>query len=114
MWNEPYYASMTVKGLTTYRLSAVIKVGTRLLFWKESPDEINQFTSQEELSKRLYVVNNSNVHSGNTVYVYVKRHSDASADKPIHFNANQLNCLIEHRDFEINPLGEVILKEQND
>lgn len=111
LWNEPYYASLTDKGLT-YHLSAIIKVGMRLLFWDKSPEEINQFMPQEELAKRLFVVRKFNAPS--TIYVYAKHHADASENKPAHYTANQLNCLIEHRDFEITPLGTVILKEQHD
>ena len=111
LWNEPYYASLTEKGLV-YHLSAVIKVGTRLLFWEKSPDEINQFMPQDELSKRLFVVRKFNAPS--TIYVYAKHHADASENEARHFSANQLNCLIEHRDFEVTHLGTIILKEQND
>ena len=67
---------------------------------------------QEELAKRLFVVRKFNAPS--TIYVYAKHHADASENKPAHYTANQLNCLIEHRDFEITPLGTVILKEQHD
>lgn len=111
LWNEPYYISLTEKGIT-YQLSAIIKVGTRLIFWEQSPEEISRLMPKEELSKRLFVVRKFNAPS--TVYVYVKHHADASENEPKHLAANQLNCLIEHRDFEITPLGTVILKEQHD
>ena len=93
-----------------YRLSAIIKVGTRVLLWKESPEEIFDFrNNQEELSKRLYIVGKFNTTGADLIYI--RHHLNSTIDFDYKLVANNANCLIEHRDFEIDILGNIIFHD---
>ncbi len=102
---EPYYASMTEKGIL-YGLTAIIKVGYRVLLWNECPDELRDMTPAQ-LSERLYVVQKFNHTSAD--HVYLKHHLDAGKEEiyvsPV---PNDMNCMIEHRDFKIDALGNIL------
>ena len=103
--NEPYYNRVEEKGVS-YNLSAVIKVGVRMLKWENSPEELYDI-SPEELSKRLFIVKKLN--SVGSDYLYLKSHINGSNDDK--FNQvgirNMNNYLIEGRDFEIDELGRI-------
>lgn len=117
--SEPYYASLT-KGKVTYTLTAIIKSGTRMLFWDKHPEEIRDL-DKGQLLKRLFVTDNFN-NSG-TDYIYLKHHDYAgddsaqskgvtnfvSSDSPqlLKLTPNNLNALIENVDFEIDILGNI-------
>ncbi len=91
-----------------YHLKSVLKVGTRILLWKENPEEIFDIKNdKEELSKRLYrVVKFNNTGSD---YVYLSHHLNAKSDAiDKKLVANKINCLVEHQDFEIDELGNII------
>lgn len=101
--NEPYYKSFIEKNVV-YNLSAIIKVGTRVIMWKENPDEVLEL-SKEELYKRLYVVGKFNTTGADLVYL--KHHTNATENYDIKLVPNNLNCLIENRDFKIDDLGNI-------
>lgn len=106
--NESYYKKIEEKGVF-YNLSVVIKVGLRLLKWNNAPDELYHI-SQEELSKRLFVVKKFN--SVGSDRLYLKSHIDGSNDdKFISLGVNGLNYMIEGRDFEIDELGNIRFKD---
>lgn len=93
-----------------YKLSAIIKVGTRVLLWKESPEEILEIrNNKEELSKRLYIVGKFNTTGADLIYI--RHHLNSSIDFDYKLVANNINCLIEHRDFEIDILGIIIFHD---
>lgn len=93
-----------------YKLSAIIKVGTRVLLWKESPEEIIDFrNNKEELSKRLYIVGKFN-NTGSD-HIYLRHHLSTSIDFDLSLVSNLFNCLIEHRDFEIDRLGNIVFHD---
>ena len=95
---------------TEYKLSAVIKVGTRVLLWKDSPEEIFEIrNNNEELSKRLYIVGKFN-NTGSD-FLYIRHHLNSTKDFDYKLVANNANCLIEHRDFEIDLLGNILLHD---
>ncbi|MDR3669119.1 MAG: hypothetical protein P4L35_20000, partial [Ignavibacteriaceae bacterium] len=107
-----------------YTLSAILKVGTRVLVWKEYSDEIRDL-SKRDLLKRLYKIYKFN-EIGPTGYVYLQFHNEARPDKELgegekvfnydnyqprlRFSADNLRCLIEGRDFKITLDGEIELK----
>lgn len=104
---EPYYASITEKGVD-YKLTAAIEPGTRVLLWNESPEEINDIKHDtKELSKRLYVVYKFN--NTGTDRLYLLPHISSDEDSEIQFVATTFNCLIEHRDFRVDVLGNIVL-----
>lgn len=106
--NEPYYNKIEEKGIS-YNLSAVIKVGLRLLKWNNTPEELYHI-SQDELSKRLFVVKKFN--SVGSDRLYLKSHIDGSNDdKFISLGVTGLNYMIEGRDFEIDELGNIHFKD---
>ena len=101
--NEPYYKSYIDKNIV-FNLSAIIKVGTRVIMWNDNPDEVQELT-KEELFKRLYVVGKFNNRRSD--FVYFKHHTKASENYDMELVPNNLNCLIENRDFKINELGNI-------
>lgn len=105
---EAYYAQIK-SGNIIYNLRAIIKVGTRLLLWNESPDEL-PLLAKSELLSRLYVVGKFNTTSSD--HVYLRKHLNAQSDNfDLELVANKLNCLIEHEDFEIDELGRIHFNE---
>ena len=108
LFDEPYYARYTDKKGVEYKLNAILKVGTRMLEWKESPDEIMEL-SRQELSKRLYVVVKFNNTGSDTLYL--RKHLNATTGIDLKLVADKVNYLIEHRDFEIDKLGNIIFKD---
>ena len=102
--NEPYYSKIEEKGVY-YNLSAVIKVGMRMLRWENTPEEL-YCISQEELSKRLFVVKKFN--SVGSDRIYLKSHLDGSnSENFLNFGISALKFLIEERDFKIDDLGSI-------
>ena len=101
--NEPYYKSYIDKNIV-FNLSAIIKVGTRVIMWNDNPDEVQELT-KEELFKRIYVVGKFNNRRSD--FVYFKHHTNASENYDMELVPNNLNCLIENRDFKINELGNI-------
>lgn len=105
---------------TTYKLAAVLKIGTRVLMWNECPEELYEL-DKSVLYNRMYVLYKFNESSSN--YAYLRKHiiAETSEKEQNDFDlekdfsllklvADKFNCLIEGRDFEIDELGEVIFK----
>lgn len=104
---EPYYISYIDKNVK-YHLSAILKNGTRLILWNDTPEEVFDLT-KTQLLKNVYVVVKFNTTSSDRIYL--KHHCNAKDEFDLTFVPNDLNCLIEGRDFEVNELGEIIFKE---
>lgn len=115
LWQEPYFKTLR-NGKKQYNLSAIIKVDTKVLMWNKTPDELLELP-QTELNKRLFIVEKFNEPS--SIYVFLKNHLEANEVKhqisfdsdsykgALQLTANNFNCLIEGRDFEITPMGEI-------
>lgn len=103
LWDNNTYNTIIDKKIE-YKLSAIIKVGTRVLLWKDTPEEL-QGMSNAELSERLYVVTNFNRTSSD--HIYLRHHLNASKDYDISPVANDADFIIEHRDFDIDTLGNI-------
>ena len=119
LYKEPYFQKIEV-GTIELKLSAIIKTGTHVLMWKESPDELESIT-KEQLNRRLFIVYKFN-NSG-ADYVFIQNQVEARQDNELgdgdtiynpdtyqsrlKLNANKFNCLIENRDFKINELGNI-------
>ncbi len=106
-------------------LKAIIKKGTRVLFYNTYPEEV-QDLDNDALSKRLYIVQKFN--AAPTAYLYLYQHIEArdetkmdSSEKgkeysPGHIpayircKADNFKALIEHYDFEVDTLGNIIFK----
>ncbi len=109
-------------------LKAVINVGTMVILWENTPDEVWDL-SIEEIKKRLFKVNGLSILTIQKKYnygrIYLKIHNDShpstelkehsgeykSTDDIFPFRMilhNQLNALIEGIDFTITPLGKLI------
>ncbi len=117
---EPEFAFY--EGNENMPLKAVIKKGTRVLFYVNYPDEINDL-DRNKLSERLFVVYKFNIIG--TPTLYLRHHLEARKDKEcdssetstafslskkisyISLKANSLKALIEHYDFEIDALGNI-------
>ena len=112
-------------------LKAIIKVGTMVILWENSPEEVLEI-SKEELKKRLYkIVGLSNqriVRPSGKIDEYativMRFHQEASAATDLKtqdgkfvaneeykaqrkMNHNQFNALIEGVDFKFSSLGEI-------
>ncbi|MBA4409214.1 MAG: HNH endonuclease domain-containing protein [Bacteroidota bacterium] len=119
LWNEPFYKEIEDKK-KTFSLSAIIKVGTRVLLWSNDPSELADLSSSD-LLKRLFVVYKYN--SVGIEYIYMQNHIESRPDNELDagdtsfdnlnyqprvmLTANKFNCLIEHRDFIITPVGKI-------
>lgn len=106
---EPYYASIIEKGVE-YKLTAAIEPGTKVLLWNESPEELRDIINDKnELSKRLYSVYKFN--NTGTDRLYLLPHISSDEKSEIQFVASSFNCLIEHRDFEVDILGNITFSD---
>ena len=119
IYNEPYFQKVE-EGKRELRLSAIIKTGTRVLMWKDNPDELNDMTS-EQLNRRLFVVYKFNNMGSN--FIYLQNHIESRPDNVLgdgdssfidsiyqhrlRVTANNFNCLIENRDFRITDIGKI-------
>ena len=101
------YNHITEKNVE-YRLSAIIRVGDYVLLWKDSPDELRGM-DVAHLSTRLYIVVKFNTTGADLLYL--KAHLSAKIETDVQLVANNVNCLIEHRDFEIDTLGFITFKD---
>lgn len=105
--NEPLYNHFTSKD-GDLKLAAVITPGQKVMRWYESPAELHGLVDdKEELSKRLYIVYKFNKKGASDI-LYLQSH--LSHDEEVKLAANKFNVLIEHRDFEIDLLGNIVLK----
>ena len=91
-----------------YKLSAIIRVGDYVLIWNENPDELKEL-DKAEISKRLYVVVKFNTTGADLLFL--KKHLSANVEPDLNLVANKVNCLIEHRDFEIDTLGNITFND---
>lgn len=123
LFHEPEFAFY--EGNHSMPLRAIIKKGTRVLLFANTPDEIPDLDN-DTLSKRLYVVYKFNVMG--TPNIYLRNHLEArtetqceaseksstfDTDTPVSYlsmKANNFKALIEHYDFEIDSLGKINFK----
>ncbi len=103
-----------------YELAYQLKVGTMVLLYENSAEEIFE-CSKEELVKRLYKITGFSP-LGNSARIILKYHQEARADLDIQTGAykhdeeykavrlllqTQFNALIEGQDFTISTTGEI-------
>jgi CRISPR-associated endonuclease Csn1 len=123
LFREPEFAHY--EGSQSMPLRAIIKKGTRVLLFANSPDEIPDLDN-DALSKRLFIAYKFNTMG--TPTIYLRHHSEArpetqcdSSEKSSSFDAttpfsylslkaSNFKALIEHSDFEIDPLGNIVFK----
>lgn len=93
-------------------LKAIIKKGTRVLLYNNIANEVHDL-DRDELSKRLYIVYKFNAMG--TPNVYLKHHLEArkenecdNKDSYLSLKASNFKALIEHYDFEVDTLGNII------
>ena len=101
------YNHITEKNVE-YRLSAIIRVGDYVLLWKDSPEELREM-DVAQLSTRLYNVVKFNNKGSD--FLYLRNHLSADIEPDTMLVPNNVNCLIEHRDFEIDTLGFITFKD---
>ncbi len=111
------------KGKNLFRLplKAIIKIGDRIILYKEDKDEL----TKDNLKERLFVVFKFNEPTPSTGYLYLQHHLEARPNdilgkleekdfipekyQPrLFLNVDKLNCMIEGIDFSIMPDGEII------
>lgn len=117
------------------QLCYLLKIGTMVLLYEQSPDELYT-ASQEQLAKRLYKVVGLSKMTINDKYHYgtisLRFHQEARMAKDlksksgkwkqgeeirpiIGINHNQCNFMVEGKDFELSPIGKVKFnKKAND
>lgn len=101
-----------------YSLKYVIKVGTKVLIYKESPDEL----SPDNYADRLYIIYKFNQdHTSNNIYLCLKHNllaninnikalstfEDKNSTPVLRWNAKKCNMLVEGYDFYIDNLGRI-------
>ena len=110
LFQENYYSILKEKKLE-YKLSAILKVGDRILLWKETPEELTRLDA-EKISERLFVIEKFNNMGSD--FLYYRHHLDASNnDDLLKSTAQNANFLFEHRDFDIDELGNIIFKDND-
>jgi CRISPR-associated endonuclease Csn1 len=119
---EPYFQTIIEKD-KQYNFSAIIKIGTKVLMKKDDKEDLSEL-ELTELYKRLFVVYKFNFKGQDCIYL--QNHLEARKDADIKddftiFNpteyqarltlvANNLCCLIEGKDFEMNLNGTIKFK----
>jgi len=119
LWEEPYFQVINEKNIQL-NLTAIIKVGTRVLMWSDGPEELIGM-SDNDLSGRLYVVYKFNLKGANCIYIqsHIDARNEISNDEDytifdktkyqarLTMVANSFNCLIENRDFIVTEMGKI-------
>lgn len=109
--NTSSYNKMIVKGVC-YNLKQVIKVGSRVILLDDvCGDESYSLISNEDLSKKLFVVVKFN-NTGSD-HLYLRNHLNAQTGEnsiDLELVPSKLNCLVEGHDFEIDELGIILFK----
>ena len=103
------------------------------MLWKDKPEELQDLSNiklKKERNKRIFEVLKFN-GDNNYFYIYLRLHIDATTNKELRpeqiskiykdldigdkTNIKKLKCLVEERDFTIDPLGDIqIIKKDND
>jgi len=125
LYSHPYFSIIESKSKKLFELKAILKVGGKVIMWKESPEEIRDL-SKEDLLKRVYRIYKFNSIS-TTGLLYLQFHSEAREDKELGnddvifepnkyqprlmLNSNKFNCLIENIDFLLTPDGEIFIND---
>ena len=105
-----------------------LKIGQHVILYETSPDEI-VISDKADVSKRLYVITGLSINPVGTGYgsIVMRHHQEARMAKDVKvtkgaYKSNdsyrgsiflyhtQFNALVEGLDFEINALGEIMLK----
>lgn len=102
-----------------YSLKWILKKGTMVVFYSESPDEIFELNTNE-LSKRLYkiyviegdgrirFVHHQEARAVTEVEVHNGEYKNNEIFKPrLRMSYNQFKALVQGQDFEINDLGKI-------
>ena len=116
--NEPEFKTIK-KGKFELSLKVILKAGDKVIFYKESRDEI----TLENIKYRLYRLYKFNELGENTAYLYLQNHIEARPDNELdkgekafdpnkyqprlEFTADKMNCLFENVDFKIMPDGRI-------
>ena len=117
--NEPYFQTIEENNDSLY-LTAIIKAGTRILMWSNSPEELVGM-SHKDVSKRLFVVYKFNLKGANCIYLqnHIEARNEINKDEDctvfdeskyqarLTLVANSFNCLIENRDFVVTEQGKL-------
>lgn len=125
---NPIVPSTSSKG---YPLRWRLKKGLHVILYETSSSEID-FSNKEDVVKRLYVVTGLNIDPTWNGYgaIVMRYHQEARMSKDVKaikgaykngeahrasivMRHTQFNALVEGIDFDINALGEIILKKSN-
>lgn len=123
LFSEPEFATLKKKDsknpeiitdIKTMPLKAIIKKGTRVILYTHYPDEVKDYNT-DKLSNNLYIVYKFN--STGTPNIYLRHHLIAQEEKDckdsksyLSLKASNFKALIEHVDFEVDPLGNITFK----
>lgn len=114
------------KSRNSYPLKYRLKIGTMVLLYEETPEEIYEL-DKAQLCKRLYKItgmSSMNISGNNYGRIYMVHHQVAKPASEIKFQNGkyctseslregimmlhtQFQALIQHQDFEINDIGEI-------
>ena len=127
LFNDTYYNNLEVgkgKNIQNAFLHSIIKVGLKVIFYKESIDELKEL-SNELLIRRIFRVYKFNEMG--TPNLFLQNHIEARRnelldDGDTEFNqdkyqyrlkikADKFKCAIEHKDFEVKLDGQIVWLE---
>jgi CRISPR-associated endonuclease Csn1 len=122
---EKYYQTTEAgrgKNKVEIPLSHIITVGTKVILYKESKEELKELI-RKDILKRLFRVYKFNEPAPSTVYIYIQNHIEARTNEElgngekdvdldkyqprIFLNSSKFNCAIEGKEFNIKPDGEI-------
>lgn len=125
LFNDNYYKSIESgkgKNKLNLPLHTILKVGTKVIFYKESLDELKE-VSKDLLLKRVFRIYKFNEPAPSTVYVYLQNHIEARSNDDlgggekdlnlegyqsrVFLGASKFKAAIENKHFEIKPDGEI-------
>ena len=117
------------KSLKGYPLKWKLKIGQHVILYETSADEIN-ISDKSDIAKRLYVITGLSINPVGPGYgsIVMRHHQEARMAKDVKskngaYKNNepyrgaivmlhtQFNALVEGSDFEINTLGDIIIKD---
>ncbi|MDD5363020.1 MAG: HNH endonuclease domain-containing protein [Ignavibacteria bacterium] len=127
---EPEFQSLEKKkGRTIFELQLknILKVGDRVIFYKENKEEITNDNAKD----RLFYIIKFNEPTPNTAYIYFQNHIEARENEilknleekdfipdkyqpRIFLTCTKLNCLFENKDFKINIDGTIYWLNHHD
>jgi len=127
LYNEPYYNTIEVgrgKTKTAIHLKHILQPGTKVIFYKDNKEELIELPEQD-LLRRVFRLYKFNEPAPGIIYCYLQNHLEARSNDQlgngekdlalekfqprIFLKSSKFTCIIEGKDFEVKPDGQIEL-----